>query len=180
MFVWSLSRMGVCPTVSWCLPASKADLKAEGVERTHYCECVGTAAAYCPVCAMRARLEFLAKAFPGELEEGKFKHDVPLFPDALRRPCTKDAMADTFASAARYPGLPTTSLDGSEVVSGHSLRVTGAQGLSRLGLGLCAIQLLGRWAQTRPARTSAQFRLTSPPDRLPRQRSVAAIWRTWS
>ena len=137
--------MGACPAVSWCLPATKADLKAEGVERTHYCECVGSAAADCPVCAMRAHLEFLAKAFPDELEDGKFSHDFPLFPDANGRPCTKAAMASTFEAAAGFLGLPLKSLDGSEVVSGHSLRVTGAQGLSRLGLDLWAIQLLGRW-----------------------------------
>ena len=55
--------VGDCPAVSWCLPASKADLKAVGVEHTHYCECVGVGAADCPVCAMRAHLGFLAKAF---------------------------------------------------------------------------------------------------------------------
>ena len=120
-------------------------MKAEGVERTHYWECVGSAAADCPVCAMRAHLEFLAKAFPGEVEDGKFKHDFPLFPDADGRICSKAAMAGTFEVAARYLGLPLTSLDGSEVISGHSLRVTGAQGLSRLGLDLWVIQLLGRW-----------------------------------
>ena len=136
---------GTSPSVSWCLPASKSDLKAAGIERIHYCECVDVGAAYCPVCAMRAHLEFLAKAFPDEIEDGKFKHDFPLFPDAWGRPCKKDAMASTFEAVARFLGLPTVSLDGSEVISGHSLRVTGAQGLSRLGLDLWAIQLLGRW-----------------------------------
>ena len=37
------------------------------------------------------------------------------------------------------------SADGSERISGHTLRVTGAQGLARLGLELWAIQLFGRW-----------------------------------
>ena len=35
--------------------------------------------------------------------------------------------------------------DGSERVTGHSLRVSGAQGLARLGWDLWAIQLHGRW-----------------------------------
>ena len=35
--------------------------------------------------------------------------------------------------------------DGSERVSGHSLRPTGAQGLTRLGLSLWQVQLMGRW-----------------------------------
>ena len=38
------------------LPASKSYMKAEGVEITHVCECVGAAAADCPVCALRVHL----------------------------------------------------------------------------------------------------------------------------
>ena len=34
---------------------------------------------------------------------------------------------------------------GIDAITGHTLRVTGAQGLARLGLELWAIQLLGRW-----------------------------------
>ena len=41
--------------------------------------------------------------------------------------------------------VPLSTPDGSERVSGHSLRVTGAQGLARLGWDLWAIQLQGRW-----------------------------------
>ena len=57
------SQVSWCPAVSGCLPASKADRKAVGVGRAHYCECVGVGAADCLVCAMRAHLGFLAKAF---------------------------------------------------------------------------------------------------------------------
>merc|ERR1712051_1097219 len=42
-------------------------------------------------------------------------------------------------------GQPLASMDGSSRVSGHTLRVTGAQGLTRLGFPLWAVQLLGRW-----------------------------------
>ena len=54
-------------------------------------------------------------------------------------------MAATFSQAAFRLGVELESADGSEVVSGHSLRVTGAQGLARLGLDTWAIQLIGRW-----------------------------------
>ena len=37
------------------------------------------------------------------------------------------------------------SPDGSERVTGHSLRVSGAQGLALLGLHLWTVQLHGRW-----------------------------------
>ena len=42
-------------------------------------------------------------------------------------------------------GLEIASADGSERITGHSLRVTGARGLATLGVDTYAIQLLGRW-----------------------------------
>ena len=48
-------------------------------------------------------------------------------------------------AAAGHLDLPILSADGSSRVSGHSLRVTGAQGLARAGVDTWAIQLLGRW-----------------------------------
>ena len=138
-------KEGSYPSVSWCLPASKADLKANGVERTHFCECRDAASPTCPVCAMRAHLAFLAAAFPSRFKNGVFDPDFPLFPSEKGVACSKEAMASTFVAAARYLGLPIESLDGGEAITGHTLRVTGAQGLSRLGLDLYAIQLMGRW-----------------------------------
>ena len=83
---------------------------------------------------MRCHLEWLAQAFPEQVIEGQFDEDFPLFPNSKGGICSKESMAATFAEAAKCLGLPTESLDGSEVITGHSLRVTGAQGLSRLGL----------------------------------------------
>ena len=54
-------------------------------------------------------------------------------------------MAKTIAHAATSLHVPLSAPDGSERVSGHSLRVMGAQGLARLGWDLWAIQLQGRW-----------------------------------
>ena len=54
-------------------------------------------------------------------------------------------MAATFVHAAGLLGVPTVSPDGSEAITGHSLRVTGAQGFARLGLDTWTIQLIGRW-----------------------------------
>ena len=54
-------------------------------------------------------------------------------------------MTATIRAAALHLGSDLVSPDGTERVSGHSLRVTGAQGLARLGLDAWSIQLLGRW-----------------------------------
>ena len=58
---------------------------------------------------------------------------------------TKDSMTATIVLAAVKLGLPKESPDKSARVSGHSLRVSGAQGLARAGVETWAIQLLGRW-----------------------------------
>ena len=69
----------------------------------------------------------------------------PFFPKADGGVVCKAAMATTIAHAASFLHVPLSAPDGSERVSGHSLRVSGAQGLARLGWGLWAIQLQGRW-----------------------------------
>ena len=47
--------------------------------------------------------------------------------------------------AASSLGVPLAAPDGSERISGHSLRVTGAQGLTNLGWHLWVVQLHGWW-----------------------------------
>ena len=60
----------------------------------------------------------------------------------------KEAMARTFEEAARRLHVPLENLDKSARITGHSLRVTGAQGLARMGIDTWAIQLLGRWGSS--------------------------------
>jgi len=57
----------------------------------------------------------------------------------------KPAMVETISFAARWLKLDLVSPDRSLRISGHSLRPTGAQGLTKLGLDVWAIELLGRW-----------------------------------
>ena len=71
--------------------------------------------------------------------------DLPLFPDSEGRACSKAAYVATFLRAADLLGVSTSTPDGSERVSGHTLRVTGVQGLARSGVDSWTIQLLGRW-----------------------------------
>ena len=149
-------------SVSWSLPTSKSDLRADGVERTHVCGCrrqssldghvLETAAlsssSCCPTSSMREHLRFLRMAFPDQVEGDSFKPEFPLFPTEEGGVVSKEAMAATIVEAAQFLGVPLESADGSEKISGHTLRVSGAQGLSRLGLDLWAIQLFGRWGPT--------------------------------
>ena len=133
-------------TVQWTLPASKTDTRAEGVARTHGCSCSpGSISPACPAHAALDQLQFLQLAFPKRWKDGKPDSDLPLFPNAAGAVCTKEAMSATIGAAAARLGISAASPDGSERVSGHSLRVTGAQGLARLGVETWAIQLLGRW-----------------------------------
>jgi hypothetical protein len=59
--------------------------------------------------------------------------------------CSKDSMTNTFLAAASFLKADKHSSRTNERISGHSLRATGAQGLTRLGLDLWAVQLMGRW-----------------------------------
>ena len=88
------------------------------------------------MCVMRAHLEFLRKAFPEKVRGLSFESDFPLFPTEEGRVVSKDAMTETIVAAARFLNVQLVSADGTEQMSGHTLRVTGAQGLSRLGLDL--------------------------------------------
>ena len=54
-------------------------------------------------------------------------------------------MAEVIRKAGSILGVSVASPDGSERITGHSLRVSGAQGLVHLGWHLWTVQLHGRW-----------------------------------
>ena len=66
-------------------------------------------------------------------------------PTRTRVVVSKQAMVRTIERAAINLSIPLAAPDGCERVSGHSLRVSGAQGLARMGWDFWAIQLHGRW-----------------------------------
>ena len=125
------------PRVCWALPASKTDQRAVGVSRAHGCLCGASPRPSCPAHAAWAHITELKARF------GELPADSPFFPDARGRTCTKEAMASTLVEAARFLDAPIESATGR--ITGHSMRVTGAQGMASAGLDLWAIQLLGRW-----------------------------------
>merc|ERR1712194_883052 len=133
------------PVVRWYLPASKTDTEARGVARAHGCSCTTTAAPSCPYHAVLDQLARLRRLFPARWSEAGPDDDLPLFPAEDGSVVTKDRMVATIVAAARRLKVPLAAPDGSARVSGHSLRVSGAQGLAKAGLDVWAIQLLGRW-----------------------------------
>ena len=141
----SVSGVGADTKVEWSLPVSKNDTEAVGVSRSHGCSCGSSRSARCPAHVAQLQLARLERLFPEKFREGKPIECLPMFPAADGSVVAKEDMVATIETAAKNLGVDLLSADGSERVSGHSLRVTGAQGLSRAGVECWAIQLLGRW-----------------------------------
>ena len=136
---------GSTSTVSWTLPASKNDSEAAGVTRSHGCCCSSSRSWLCPFHAAVDQLSLLQARFPDRFRQGVPDEELPFFPTAQGGVVSKSMMVEVILCAADLLKVDKQTADGGERVSGHSLRVTGAQGLSRAGLDVWAIQLLGRW-----------------------------------
>ena len=132
---------------TWQLPASKTDIRAFGLERTHGCCCGrGKLSEVCPAHALWVQRARLRARFPDRHDESGIPDaELPLFPASDGRACDKAQVVATVRAAAGLLGLPAQSAEGLPLWGGHSLRVGGAQSLARLGLDTWAIQLLGRW-----------------------------------
>jgi len=133
------------PLIRWHLPASKTDVRATGTAREHGCACGPAPSPACPAHAAWDQVHFLQVRFPHRWEGGRPAADLPLFPNSDGKACTKEAMTETIIHAATLLGIELAAPDGTERVSGHSLRATGAQGLAAAGIDTWAIELLGRW-----------------------------------
>ena len=128
------------------LPASKSDQAAHGVARGHRCRCSALPSRVgCPACCILDQMSFLKRQFPGRWADGRPCWSLPLFPRLDGQAVAKEAFVATIVEAATQLEVPLVDADASSRISGHSLRVTGAQGLTRLGFPLWAVQLLGRW-----------------------------------
>ena len=117
--------------------------------RAHGCCCSdGSPVGACPYHAVKKQLDRLKLLFPDRWSASGPDVDLPLFPAKDGSVVAKDRMAATIVEAARKLEVPLSLPDGSARVSGHSLRVAGAQGLARAGVDVWAIQLLGRWGSS--------------------------------
>ena len=131
------------------LPASKSDQLALGIARSLRCCCppspTSSDRARCPVHLLVDHLLYLQRRFAAAWCNGVADLSLPLFPRADGQVVEKHAMRDTIIEGARLLGVAQSAPDGSERVTGHSLRVTGAQGLVIRGWDLWTVQLHGRW-----------------------------------
>ena len=104
-------------TMSWSLPASNSDARANDVERTHQCGCTGESSWGAP-CALWGTPGLPPSRISGEDAGSNFEPYFPLFPTEDGGVATKDAMTTTIVEAARFLGQPLEYVDGSEQVSG--------------------------------------------------------------
>ena len=121
-------------TLAWLLPASKTDPKALSVTRTWSCVCA-VRPELCPVHIMEQRLS-------------SFMHvasDTPLFPSFSGDFPEKDSVVKSIEHLAALLGVSVLDDNGRSGFGGHSMRVSGAQYLSSIGLGESLIALLARW-----------------------------------
>ena len=160
-------------SASWTLPASKADPTALGETVTHGCCCSREAhhQGVNPLCPYHLLLQHVTayfRRFPQRFDrQGWAKMGYPLFPDQHGDVCTKYGVTITIRRAAQLLGQQLVDPGGLYLHSGHALRVTGAQALSRAGLSEHTISLLARWGSAavrnyiRKAPLSASHHLAS-------------------
>ena len=115
----------------------------------------------CPAHALADQVLLLTRLFLDRFVGGRPPLDLPLFPNLRGEAVDKSEMTATILEAARRLGV-TDNPDGSEKVTGHSLRCTGAQGLIGLGWRQDAVQLMGRWQSEAVQRYTREAALCAP------------------
>ena len=128
--------------VTWVLPASKTDVLGLGKSRTWGCICDQKTKTPCPFCTAKNQLALLWQQFGSN---GQIPADLPMFPDTKGNIVSKESVVATLEEVANRLEIPTTSADGHKLLGGHTMRVSGAQHLARIGIELSVIALLARW-----------------------------------
>ena len=143
--------------VSCNLPCSKTNPKSLGIVRAWECVCGGTLVKPCAFHAFDAHLKHLRARFGGS----PLWEDLSLFPTSSGGTADTAQVVKLIESLAATLRLPTVTLEGRNIFGCHSLRVTGAQWLVRMGIPLAIIQLLARWSSVVVARYVAEVPLSS-------------------
>ena len=132
-------------TVNLMLPVQKNDTAGSLTIRSLRCACRIRLHPLCPVHAARRHLQRVRAH-----ESFRAQCDFPMVPDSSGRVPTKHYMVQFFRMIISASGTPTVrpNAEGVDIerFAGHVARVSGAQWLSRLGMGSHQIQLLGRWS----------------------------------
>eukprot|EP00435_Cladocopium_sp_Y103_P007602 s3351_g2.t1 len=133
------------PNVNLMLPVQKNDTAGSLTMRSLRCACRVRLHPLCPVHAARRHMDRL-RLHP----EFRSQVEFPIVPTEEGKVASKHFMVQFFRMTISAAGINLTrpNQEGSETerFSGHVCRVSGAQWLSRLGMPLNQIQLLGRWS----------------------------------
>ena len=145
--------------VHWALPASKTDIQALGISRSHRCLCTSHPDLM-KICPFHTAVQYLKLMKEFFKEKNDFA-DLPLFPNAKGGVLSHSASVRLIRAAATAGG---DSLAFQQKKYGeHTLRVSGAQFLARaLNVDVYVIQLYGRWASRAVARYVQEAPLTRP------------------
>ena len=71
--------------------------------------------------------------------------DLPFFPSILGMTGDKEIIVERIEAAMAMLGLPILGRNGKRLYGGHAFRVAGARFLSRMGIEIRIVALLGRW-----------------------------------
>ena len=123
-----------CGTLSFWLPASKADPKGNGVLRRHGCACEVNPKR-CVVKAAQVIYDHGTRCGADDADPFLGTEDHKVAP-------TKSAMIGTFRTLAKQLGWKEEQV---KSMTGHVLRSTGAQYLAKCGIEFYKIQLFCRW-----------------------------------
>eukprot|EP00435_Cladocopium_sp_Y103_P022823 s2498_g5.t1 len=135
------------PTVNLMLPVQKNDTAGSLTLRTLRCACRVRLRPLCPVHAAQRHIARV-RAHDSFRSQAEF----PVIPNELGQVASKHFMIQFFRRTLAAAGVALTrpNHEGAQTerFAGHVCRVSGAQWLSRLGMPLNQIQLLGRWSST--------------------------------
>jgi hypothetical protein len=128
------------------LPVSKTDVTAVGCTRVWGCICDGEVlAADCVYHAAQSHLQVVHTRL-GIAVGDPLCAAVPLFPSAAGETVEKRAVVETVEQIGLLCGMALLDSAGGRKFGGHSLRVSGAQWLGRLGYEVDQIRTFGRWS----------------------------------
>lgn len=133
------------PTINLLLPVQKNDTSGSLTIRSLRCACRVRLHPLCPLHSAKRHLERVRAH-----AQFRSQADFPLVPTEDGTIPSKYYMTQFFRQTIAATGTPTTrpNAEGTQTerFSGHVLRVSGAQWLSRLGMESQQVQLLGRWS----------------------------------
>ena len=128
------------------LPVSKTDVMAVGCTRVWGCTCLeAEPSADCAYHVAHKHLQ-LVHARLGITVGDPLCETLPLFPSCDGETVTKAAVVATIEQIAVRCGEALVDASGNRRFGGHSLRVSGAQWLGRLGFEVELVKTFGRWS----------------------------------